>query len=147
MATDSTHSEGIRLQAERVVRAYKALRSNAHSANFTSDEFPVGQFVELVQQIKQLDVWLQPAEGSDEPERPDDTDDDTEITVLVGNHVYSIYGIHGLAKALMDLDEPKSLELAMALWELSKRLYSSLGSLRGSTENKIEAATGMKVWQ
>jgi hypothetical protein len=48
MATDSVHSQGIRLQAERVVRAYRELRSTAHSATFTSDEFPVGQFAELV---------------------------------------------------------------------------------------------------
>ena len=65
MATDSVHPEGIRLQAERVCRAYRTLRASAHSADFTSAEFPVGLFAELFQQIKQLDVWLEPSEPAD----------------------------------------------------------------------------------
>ena len=62
MATND-HSEGIRLQSERVVRAYKALRDSPSSANFTSDDFPVGLFAELVQQIKLLEGWLEPLAG------------------------------------------------------------------------------------
>jgi hypothetical protein len=65
MATHSVHSEGISLQAERVVRAYKALRAAPNSADFSSDSFPVGLFVELVTQIKQLAHWLEPVEGED----------------------------------------------------------------------------------
>ena len=58
------HNECIRLQAERVVRAYKALRDSPSSASFTSDDFPVGLFAELVQQIKLLDGWLEPLAGN-----------------------------------------------------------------------------------
>jgi hypothetical protein len=60
MAT-TDHSECIRLQAVRVVRAYHDLRNTAHSADFKSDDFPVGLFAELVQNIKQLDGWLESA--------------------------------------------------------------------------------------
>ena len=69
MATNSVHSDNIRLQAERVCRGYKTLRATAHSADFTSDEFPVGLFAELFQQHKQLEHWLQPAEGAEPPAR------------------------------------------------------------------------------
>ncbi len=62
MTAQDVQSEGIRLQAERVVRAYRTLRASAHSADFTSAEFPVGLFAEIVQQIKLLDGWLQPVE-------------------------------------------------------------------------------------
>ena len=62
-------SECIRLQAERVCRAYRTLRGSAHSADFTSAEFPVGLFAELFQQIKSLDIWLQPVEGAELPPR------------------------------------------------------------------------------
>lgn len=61
MATQD-HNEGIRLQAERVVTAYKELRADANSANFQSGDFPVGLFAELIQQIKLLEGWLAPAE-------------------------------------------------------------------------------------
>ena len=64
MANDSVHSEGIKLQAERVVRAYKTLRDAPKNSDFKSDDFPVGLFAELVTQIKAFDGWLQPA---DEP--------------------------------------------------------------------------------
>lgn len=67
MATESIsptqRAECIKLQAERVVRAYNDLRTTAHSADFKNDDFPVGRFAELVQQIKLLDGWLQPVEG------------------------------------------------------------------------------------
>jgi hypothetical protein len=39
--TAHDHSEGIRLHAERVVRAYNDLRGTAKSSDFTSDDFPV----------------------------------------------------------------------------------------------------------
>ena len=59
MAT-TDDNRGVRLQAERVVRAYHELRAAPKNADFKSDDFPVGLFAELVQQIKQLDGWLQP---------------------------------------------------------------------------------------
>jgi len=60
MANSNVHSEGVRLQADRVVSAYRELRNTAHSADFTSDDFPVGKFAELFQQIKALAGWLEP---------------------------------------------------------------------------------------
>lgn len=60
MATETVHLDGIRLQAERVVRAYKELRADTKSADFKSDDWPVGLFAELMQQIKLLDGWLEP---------------------------------------------------------------------------------------
>ena len=57
------HNECIRLQSERVVRAYKALRDSPNSATFTNDDFPVGLFADLVQQIKLLEGWLLPPAG------------------------------------------------------------------------------------
>ena len=59
------HSEGIRLQAERVVVAYNEIRDTANSANFKSDEFPVGLFAALIQEIQRLEGWLEPAEPAD----------------------------------------------------------------------------------
>jgi hypothetical protein len=50
--TTRDHSDGIRLQAERVVRAYNELRGTAKHSDFNSDELPVGKFVELFKQIK-----------------------------------------------------------------------------------------------
>ena len=69
MATVSVNSEGIRLQAERVVRAYNTLRQAPKNSEFTSDDFPVGLFAELFTQIKSLDIWLQPVEGAELPPR------------------------------------------------------------------------------
>jgi len=66
MAIDKGQLEGIRLQSERVVRAYKELRGTAHNSDFTSDDFPVGKFAELFQHLKQLDRWLE----DDGAERP-----------------------------------------------------------------------------
>jgi hypothetical protein len=89
-------------------------------------------------------------DGSASNENDDNETDDTgrpEITVLVGNHRNAIYGIHGLAKAIVDLDEAESIELAIALRELSRQLYSGLGSLLSDAQEKIEAATGMTVRQ
>ncbi len=69
MATDTQHLEGIRLQAERVVRAYHQLVAKAK-------EDPEGDWVEglgaLFVQVRQLDGWLQPAEGD-----ADSSDDET----------------------------------------------------------------------
>jgi hypothetical protein len=223
MANDSVHSEGIRLQAERVVRAYKELREAPKNADFKSDDFPVGLFADLVQQIKVLDGWLEPSdeprlaelraavtalrdlpellkpytvtgtklrlpseisdplgnvvselrpildnvhyEGvhygyQDEPADPtvrkitaiaDEAAekmrriaDEPEITVLLGDQSDAIYGLHGVVEALVDLDDPASLELALAARELAKRLYSALGSLTPDVEHRIEAA-GLKV--
>ena len=58
MTTQDVHSEGIRLQAERVVRAYRALRDAPKLSDLHERRFPVGLFAELVQQIKQLEGWL-----------------------------------------------------------------------------------------
>lgn len=58
-----SRSECIRLQAERVVGAYHALRAAPHCADFNSPEFPVGQFAELVTEIKRLGHWLEPVEA------------------------------------------------------------------------------------
>ena len=58
--TTHDHSEGIRLQAERVVRAYKEMRDTTNSANLKSDDSPVGLFAELMQQIRMLEGWLEP---------------------------------------------------------------------------------------
>jgi len=80
-----------------------------------------------------------------EPSASEANSERQEITVLVGNHCDTIYGIHGVARALVALDEPESLELAIALRALSKRLYSGLGSLLSDAERKIAAATGMTV--
>jgi hypothetical protein len=63
MTTDTQHLEGIRLQAERVVRAYNELRADAASADFKSGDFPVGKFAALVEQVKRLEGWLQPPSG------------------------------------------------------------------------------------
>ena len=60
MAIASVHSDGIRLQAERVVRKYKELRAATGSSFEPNPEFPVGLFAELVTQIRQLDT-LAPA--------------------------------------------------------------------------------------
>jgi hypothetical protein len=73
MANDSMatqRAECIKLQSERVVRAYNELRGAAHSADFKSDEFPVGRFAELVTEIKRLEGWLEPVadESDDEAE-------------------------------------------------------------------------------
>jgi hypothetical protein len=65
--------------------------------------------------------------------------------VLVGDHVNAIYGLHGVTQALCALDEPNSLELAIAARELAKRLYGGCGCLLGDVEQKIEQATGMTV--
>jgi hypothetical protein len=67
-------AECIRLQADRVVRAYRTLRASAHSADFTSDDFPVGLFAELFQQIKQLDGWLDTPPSDPEPDSVAETD-------------------------------------------------------------------------
>jgi hypothetical protein len=61
MATDSVRSECIRLQAERVVDAYHKMRADTQDPDFKSGDFPVGRFAELVQQIKALEGWLEPA--------------------------------------------------------------------------------------
>jgi len=63
MAIASVHSDGIRLQAERVVRKYKELRAATGSSFEPNPEFPVGLFAELVTQIRQLERWLPPVEG------------------------------------------------------------------------------------
>jgi hypothetical protein len=57
--TAHDHSEGIRLQAERVVRAHKELCAAAKSAG---DDFPTDKLGELFQQVRALDGWLQPTE-------------------------------------------------------------------------------------
>jgi hypothetical protein len=54
----SNRNEGIREQAKRVVLAYHELRADAASADFKSDQFPVGLFGELIQQIRLLEQWL-----------------------------------------------------------------------------------------
>ena len=66
MATQDTGSDGVRLQAERVLRAYKALREAPKNSDPRDDVFPIGLFAELVQQIKQLEGWLEPAESADQ---------------------------------------------------------------------------------
>lgn len=159
------HLDGIRLQAERVVRAYNDLRGTAKSVDFASDDFPVGKFAELFQQLKQLDGWLEPLiDSEDADETADDIARDTaevlasragdakaeiderpEITVLIGDHCNAIYGLHGICSALVELDEPESLELAIAARELARRLYGGLGSLLDGVEKRIEQATGMRV--
>ena len=62
--------EGVRLQAERVVRAYNELRAEAKSANFKSDDFPVGKLGELFHQVRHLDGWLEPAPAEEEGADP-----------------------------------------------------------------------------
>jgi hypothetical protein len=52
-------TQGVRLQAERVVRAYHELREAPKNSDFKSDDFPVGLFAELVTEIKRLDGWLE----------------------------------------------------------------------------------------
>jgi hypothetical protein len=83
----------------------------------------------------------------DDAEPRHETDERPEITVLVGDHCDAIYGLHGIARALVALDEPVSIELAIAARPLAKRLYGGPGSLLGDVEEKIEQATGMKVHQ
>ena len=64
MAT-TDDNRGVRLQAERVVRAYKALREAPKNSDTRDDIFPIGLFAELLQQLKQLEGWLEPADPDD----------------------------------------------------------------------------------
>jgi hypothetical protein len=64
-------AECIRMQAERVCRAYKALREAPKSAEFQSDDFPVGHFATLVTEIRRLDGWLEPTDETSADEHLD----------------------------------------------------------------------------
>jgi hypothetical protein len=89
MATVSVNSEGIRLQAERVVSAYHALRAAPKNSDFTSADFPVGLFAELVRQIKALAGWLEPADLHEQTiaeireENPEADDREVKLRVAI----------------------------------------------------------------
>jgi hypothetical protein len=115
------HLDGIRLQAKRVVRAYRELRDDTASANFKSDAWPVGLFAELVQQIKLLEGWLEPAEKADDDELLKRQLEDrltTDETTLV-------YSIQAVANAIYARDDG-AVGLAMALKKLVDELASKL---------------------
>lgn len=64
---DDGPAEGLRLQAERVVKAYNELRADARSADFKSDDLPVGKFAELFTEVKRLDGWLEQVASDEKP--------------------------------------------------------------------------------
>jgi hypothetical protein len=114
MATIQDHNEGIRLQAERVVRAYQELRDSAASVPTMEKDWPVGLFAELVQQIKLLDGWLKPV-GGDAPPHPKLADGTSPTVRRAAEEVIGLYratGWDALAgersggyKALPELEE------------------------------------------
>lgn len=74
-------------------------------------------------------------------------DERPEITVLVGDHVNAIHGLEAVCEAIANLDENRSIGLAIAAREFARQIAGGAGSLLGETERKIEKATGMKVRQ
>lgn len=71
-------AECIRLQAERVVGAYNALRAAPSSADFTNDAFPVGQFAALVNEVQRLGGCLESAEQPSNAAAAPTDDDEPE---------------------------------------------------------------------
>ena len=67
--------------------------------------------------------------------------------MLVGDHVNAIHGLQAVCQALVNLDDNKSIGLAIAARELAGQIAGGTGSLVMETERQIEQATGMKVRQ
>jgi len=121
-ADGTQHLDGIRLQAERVVRAYHELRADAHSANFQSGDFPVGLFAALVEQIKLLEGWLEPSEPDDDDLLKRDFCDRT-----TADEQDLMYSIQGVANAIYKIDTGGNFEgLAIALKKLVDELAGEL---------------------
>lgn len=80
--TAHDHSEGIHLQSERVVRAFKALREAPRNSDFKSDDFPMGKYIALVDEIKRLDGWLEPitATATTAKRRPSESERDARVS-------------------------------------------------------------------
>jgi hypothetical protein len=133
MADDSVHSEGIRLQAERVVRAYSAMRDRAKTME--SGDFPVAEIGELFQQVRLLDGWLQPIAESEE-----DGADRLEVLKVAGGPFEGASTCIDQAKALASLissdesDDTESMKLAASMvYGLMNDAQHWLNNLWGST--------------
>lgn len=62
-------AECIRLQSERVVRAYRGLVATPKNSQFADPDFPVGALGELMMEIRRLEGWLEPAADDESAER------------------------------------------------------------------------------
>lgn len=129
---------------------YNALRAieqtDLHEQPHAAERLP--EIAELADKLATaLDEFCDPKPATADSDDAAEPDRRPAITVIVGDHCEALYGIQGIARAIARLDEPETLELAMALCALSKQVCDGMGSLLMSVEQKIEQTTGMKVRQ